>query len=209
MSNFSFLNQKLPVSVYQKDPFFLAQEMLLGAYLCTCVGGILTAGKITELEVYTGGPDRASHSFNNRKTQRNAIQFEPGGRAYIFLIYGLHYNFCVTAGGKDEPNSILIRSLEPIYGLETMCCRRKTHTLSNLTTGPGKLCQALNITQGLYGADLTQNEIWIAPRDKRISPKYIARSPRIGVGYAGAWALKQWRFFLKDSLFLSVKNHPL
>lgn len=204
--SYYLLNHKLPQSIYLNDPFFLAKKILLGSYLCSQTNGILTAGKITELEVYLGGHDKASHTYQYKKTPRTAIQWKKGGHAYIFFVYGMHHQFCVTTSPENEPNSILIRSLEPVFGIEEMCQRRHISNIKNLTTGPAKLCQALNITTLQNGIDLTGNKIWITPHITRESENSIMEAPRIGVNYADEYALKKWRFYLKDSLFISKKE---
>ncbi|MGN1063617.1 MAG: DNA-3-methyladenine glycosylase [Alphaproteobacteria bacterium] len=194
---------RLQRSFYLQDPFSVAKKVLLGAYLCSEFNGILCAGKITEVEVYPGGEDKASHTYMNRRTLRTEPVFNIGGHAYIFLVYGAHHQFCVVTGQKNEPCAILIRSLEPVAGLEEMKRRRHTQNMRDLTTGPGKLCQALNITRTLTGSDLMTGPIWICPHSETLKPCHILSLPRIGVDYAGAYAHKKWRFILKDNKFIS------
>lgn len=196
---------RLKKEVYLADPFFLAQQVLPGAYLCSCNQGILTAGRITELEVYLGGEDKASHTYQYKKTPRTAVQWEAGGLAYIFFVYGMHHQFCVTTSPENQPNAILIRALEPIIGWDEMKRRRRTDRPNNLTTGPGKLCQALAITTAQNGTDLTGDEIWIAPRTQNIPQSCLVAAPRVGVDYAAEYAAKKWRFYLKESRFISKK----
>ena len=190
------LTQKIPPDVYLKDPFVIAKDYLLGAYLCTCINDILTAGKITELEVYTGAEDKAAHTYAFHRSPRVESCYQKGGCAYVFFIYGCHYHFNVVIGEKDDPKAILIRAVEPVQGLEEMIKRRTNKNPKQLLNGPGKLCQALGITKALDGADLTGNQIWLSPKTERILKKDILALPRVGIDYAEEYALKKWRFVL-------------
>lgn len=192
---------KIPKEDYLNDPFQIAQEKLLGAYLCSMTDGLLTVGKITELEVYMGSVDKACHAFGNRRTKRTEVMFHQGGCAYMFLVYGLHHQFNVVVSPENEPNAILIRSLEPVVGIDVMKQRRKTDKIENLTTGPGKLCQAMGLSVHTHnGADLTGDQIWICPKDKNYE---IDCTPRIGIDYAEEFKDKLWRFFIKNNKFIS------
>lgn len=194
---------KIPRVRYLEDPFEFAKNELLGAYLCSNVGGELTIGKITELEVYIGAYDKACHAYPNKKTPRTEVMFRPGGCAYMFFVYGMYHQFNVVVSPEGEANAILIRSLEPVTGIEIMKKRRHTDKLENLTTGPGKLCQALGLTvQAHNGADLCGHEVWISPADQ--PAKWMA-APRIGIDYAEEYKDKPWRFYLKDNRFVSKR----
>lgn len=193
------MSKKLSREEYLKDPFDFAKNVLLGSYLYTYIDDKLTGGMITEVEVYPGGKDKGSHTYLNKKTKRTEVIFGPGGYAYVYFIYGMYHQFCTVVCEEGIPSAILVRALEPIVGIETMKKRRKTESLENLTTGPGKVTQALGITkQNHYGADLTGDEIWIEPRMQRILKKDIVATPRIGIDYAGVYAKKPWRFVLKN-----------
>lgn len=184
-------SRRLSPAVYRGDAFELAQNHLLGAYLCSEIDGELTAGMITELEVYIGSCDKACHAWPNKKTPRTATMFKPGGCAYVFFVYGMYNQFNVVAGPEGTANAVLIRSLEPVSGLETMMRRRKCENPANLTTGPGKLCQALAVTRREHdGIDLGGNTVWISPGkggypllpvrgSELIMPKSIRTSPGV------------------------------
>lgn len=182
------------------DPFETATEVLLGAYLCSNIGGEFTAGKITELEVYIGAEDKASHAYPNKKTKRNEVMFGPGGVAYVFFVYGMYHQFNVVLNEAGTANAILIRGLEPVAGIEFMKERRKCEKIKNLTTGPGKLCQALGITREHNGIDLGGDLLWLSPKTKKID---VDSTPRIGIDYAEEYVNKPWRFVLKNNLFVS------
>ncbi len=192
---------RIPLSAYLRDPFEFAQEELLGAYLCSNVGGVFTAGKITELEVYIGSCDRACHAYPNKLTPRTATMFRAGGCAYVFFVYGMYNQFNVVVSPEGTANAILIRSLEPVAGIETMQARRKVSELRNLTTGPGKLCQALGITRKEHdGNDLCGNLLWLSPAEHPYPSKALKR---VGIDYAGADKDNLWRFVIKDNPFVS------
>ena len=195
--------ERLRPEDYLRDPFEIAGEVLLGAYLCSNLGGEFTAGKITELEVYIGAEDKACHAYQNRKTARNAPMFGPGGTAYVFFVYGMHNQFNVVAGPAGTADAVLIRALEPVAGIEVMRRRRGCEDIRRLTTGPGRLCRALGITRREHdGEDLCGQTLWIAKGEKTYP--YAAR-PRIGVDYAEEYKDKPWRFYIRGNPFISKK----
>ena len=122
----AIIRDKIQCNEFTKDTFFVAKNVLLGSYLYTCFDGKLTGGIVTEVEVYIGGLDKASHSYKGKRTKRTEVQFSPGGVAYVFLIYGMHAQFCVVTNEKDISDVVLIRSLQPTLGLDIMSERRKT-----------------------------------------------------------------------------------
>ena len=147
--------------------------------------------RIVEVEAYLGERDAASHARRG-PTPRAAIMFGPPGFVYVYLIYGMHHcmNFVTETDGVA--GAVLIRAAAPVVGFVDGAGggSRARHPL----TGPGKLCAALAITRTLNGHDLTRGqEIYVAD-DGLPSPRR-ARSARIGVEYAGAWAARKLRFF--------------
>lgn len=109
-------------------------------------------GIITETEAYMGADDPASHAFRG-PSQRNQVMFGPPGYAYVYFTYGLHYCLNVVTGAAGEASAVLIRALEPTRGIELMQQRRGVKNLTNLTTGPAKLTQALGLDRALNGHD--------------------------------------------------------
>jgi DNA-3-methyladenine glycosylase len=196
---------RLVRSDFLGDAFDVAKKTLLGAYLCSHIDGQLTVGKITEIEVYTGGEDKASHTYQNKRTTRTEPIFKIGGHAYVFLVYGMHHQFCVVVCEENNPCCILIRAVKPIFGLETMKFRRKINNMKQLTNGPAKVCQAFGITRNLSGIDLLTGPVWICPKSEQTTINNIIATTRIGIDYAGEYALKKWRFILKDNPFISKK----
>lgn len=195
-------DSRLNSEEYLKDPFEIAKDVLLGAYLCSNIGGRFTAGKITELEVYIGAEDKACHAYPNKKTPRNAVMFEQGGVAYVFFVYGMYNQFNVVTNEEGTANALLIRALEPVAGLEVMQERRKCTKIENLTTGPGKLCQALGITREQNGIDLKGDVLWISPKTEAFE---FESAPRVGIDYAEEYKDKPWRFYIKNNRFISKK----
>ena len=173
-----------------------------------CVGKLLVhqspegllVGRIVEAEAYRGPEDRAAHSYGGRQTARTLAMFGPAGHAYMFLIYGLHWNFNIVTSRTGEPHAVLIRAIEPLRGADTMAKNRGVRAdRRELTNGPGKLCQALGLDRRHYGVDLCSSELFLAG-----GPKVpVARSRRIGIDYAGDWANKPWRFYDPKSLYTS------
>ena len=179
-----------------------AAPLLLGKLLCHETPDGFAAGMIVEAEAYCGPEDDAAHSFGGRRTARTEAMFGPPGRSYVFSLYGMHRCFNVVTGPEGSPQAVLIRALEPVEGLALMSARRGTDEPLRLCSGPGKLCQALAIGKGQYGLDLFGSELYLAEyRD--FSPEEILVSPRVNVDYALGYRDRLWRFFLKDSPFVS------
>ena len=133
--------------------------------------------------------------------------YTAGGTAYIYLCYGIHHLFNVVTNKKDHPHAILIRSLEPVEGIETMMLRRNKNKLDyTLTAGPGALSAALGIYVKHTGESLQNSLIRIEDRGIKIPGKKIAISKRIGVDYAGKDAELPYRFYIKDNPWVS--KHP-
>lgn len=128
--------------------------------------------------------------------------YRSGGVAYVYFVYGMYYQFNVVSGIEDVPHAILVRGLEPVEGIELMRARRHTHPDHNLTNGPGKLCIAMGIDRQLNGADLLGDRVWLEEFEK-VTPRRIAKGPRIGIDYAEEWIDKPWRFWIRDNPFVS------
>jgi len=181
---------------YARSALEVAPE-LLGKVLCRRRKGVLTSGRIVEVEAYLGAMDPASHAYRGR-TERNRAMFGPPGHAYVYFTYGSHFCMNVVTGCPGEASAVLIRALEPLEGIETMSPRRGRRQLSELTSGPGRLAQALAIDRAVYGHDLTREPLWIGPGG-RSCPGWVA-TPRIGISRA---AELLYRFVVADSPFVS------
>jgi DNA-3-methyladenine glycosylase len=158
------------------------------------VGGVLTSGVIVETEAYRGLDDPASHAATRiGRTARNAAMFGPPGHAYVYRIYGMHWCMNIVTGGEGDPQAVLIRALDPLVGAEEMALRRGGAT--GLASGPGRLCQALGITNALYGHDLSRPPLE-SRAGGRVSDAEVGVSGRIGVRAAHDWPL---RFFVRGN----------
>ena len=199
---------KLPYSYFQNsDVNFLAAD-LLGKYLITSIGDVVTGGIITETEAYKGIEDKASHAYGGRFTNRTQTMYQDGGLSYVYLCYGIHHLFNVVTGSKGVPHAVLIRGLEPVIGLEHMLVRRKMPSLKpNLTAGPGALARAMGIDKNLNAADLQGDQIWIEERGLHFSNEEIIACPRVGVDYAEDHALLPWRYYIRGNKFVSKPNN--
>jgi len=177
----------LPQSFFARNTVEVAQE-LLGKIIA--VNGC--TARIVETEAY--GRDPASHAF--KKTQRSRIMFETYGHVYVYLIYGMYECLNFTTEKKDA-GAVLIRAVEPLQGIEKMQKNRKTENLYNLCSGPGKLCQALNITREFNGLKLGKE---VKVYDDGFEIKKIGTSSRIGIKDA---LELQWRFYVEGNGFVS------
>lgn len=193
---------KLPREFYLRSALEVARD-LIGKQLVHVTRSGAAKGIIVETEAYLGKIDPAAHSYKAPPTGRTAIQYGPGGYAYIYTIYGLHCCMNVVTNLPQVPEVVLIRALEPTEGIPLMVSRRNTRDLRNLCSGPGKLTQAMGITKADYGADLMGDTLYI--EDTGSLPPEIAATPRINIDYAGDAAAYPWRFIWKGSPYLSVK----
>lgn len=161
--------------------------------------------RLVEVEAYLGGPDRASHAFDGRRTPRNESLYLPGGHAYVYFIYGMHWCLNAVTGEKDIGSAVLIRAGEPVEGEETMTRNRgrlgKVKP-GDLAGGPGKLCQALAIDRSLDGILLDQGPLRIT-RGEPAEAGEIVAGPRIGVDYAGEAAAWPLRFAIRGNPHVS------
>ena len=194
---------KLNKEFYERSNVLLISRELLGKVLCTNYNGKLTSGIIVETEAYAGTIDKASHAYNDKKTNRTKIMYDSGGIAYIYLCYGIHHLFNVITNSKNVPHAILIRAIEPINGIKTMLTRRKKKNKDyTLTSGPGSLTQALGITINDSGESLMSNLIWIENQEN-INANNIISSPRVGIQYAKDDISNPWRYRIKNNPWTS------
>jgi DNA-3-methyladenine glycosylase len=190
------LSDPLPREFYARDAVEVAQA-ILGTILVHRTARGIVAGRIVEAEAYTQD-DPASHAYAGM-TPRNAVMFGEPGHAYVYFTYGMYYCLNTSTGPLGFGSGVLIRAVEPIAGIEMMKNNRKTGKLTNLASGPGKLCQAFGLDRRHNGLDLTDGELTIHPGDP---PGEIASALRIGIRLATD---KPWRFYIKDNPFVSKK----
>jgi DNA-3-methyladenine glycosylase len=196
---------KLNRAFYQRDTLTIARE-LLGMRLVRRSKDGTTSGIIVETEAYIGFNDKASHASRGM-TKRNEIMFRPGGYAYVYFIYGMHYCCNIVTEKAGFPAAVLLRALEPLEGIDIMAARRGTKELTdkaivNLTNGPSKLCRAMGIDKALNGADLCGNELYLA-RPENPPAFDIVAAPRVNIPYSGEAIHYPWRFFIKGNKFVS------
>jgi DNA-3-methyladenine glycosylase len=198
--------KKLQPAFYRRENVLLVAKELLGKLLITNKDGIHTSGRIVEVEAYGGAPDKASHAYGGRRTNRNEVMYADGGLAYVYLCYGIHHLFNVVSNIKGTPHAVLIRSLEPVKGITDMLIRTgKKNADHTLTRGPGNVSKALGIHTSDSGILLTGKKIFISDDGFRFGESEIFESPRIGVDYAGEDALLPYRFFIKGNPYVSGK----
>lgn len=196
-------SKKLQRKFYTRDVTKVALQ-LLGKILVKVERNKILAGRIVEVEAYDGNIDEASHSFKG-KTKRNEVMFREGGYFYVYFTYGVHHCCNVVTGKEGHGAAVLIRAIEPLEGIETMAYRRfgkrkiNDKQFLNLTNGPGKICQAFAFDRTHSGLDLTGDKVFIVdaplPRESQ-----IGISKRIGISKSTELP---WRFFIKESKFLS------
>lgn len=180
--------RKLPRSFYNRDTILVARE-LLGKYLVHQSRGVERIGRIVEVEAYLGAHDRAAHSSKG-VTERTRVMFGPPGHAYVYFIYGMYYCMNVVTEREGHGAAVLLRAVEPVKNVTGRTC------------GPGLLCRALRIDKRRNAHDLLSDDFYIAA-PARAATFTIIRRPRVGVDYAGHWARRHLRFYLKGNPFVS------
>src|SRR5213082_1062233 len=172
------LDQPLPREFYAREPREVSRD-LLGKILFRRDDTSLRAGRIVEVEAYLGEDDPAAHAAAG-KTLRNAVLFGPPAHSYVYFIYGNHWCFNVSCLPDGIAGGVLFRALEPVEGIPAMARARGIMVQTNrdlrlLTTGPGRLAEALGITrQRDNGKDLTapRSDLWLA--DDGFCPERVA-----------------------------------
>ncbi|MFA4016457.1 MAG: hypothetical protein RUDDFDWM_001567 [Candidatus Fervidibacterota bacterium] len=190
---------------YNEDVRLVAVR-LLGKLLLRDLGGRLCGGIIVETEAYLSTCDPANHSYRGLN-KRNRSMFGPPGHAYV---YRIHQQHCLNVVTEPEgvPSAVLIRAIQPIWGVELMLANRRKEDTAGLTDGPGKVCQALAIDLKHDGLDLTRKtELWIAELPNNIVlPNFdVGISERVGVTAAKELLL---RYFIFGNAFVSQPRRP-
>ncbi|WP_419888200.1 DNA-3-methyladenine glycosylase [Neobacillus niacini] len=184
---------------FYEQPTLELSKALLGCLLVKETEQGMAAGYIVETEAYIGPGDRAAHSYNNRRTGRTEVMFHRSGLTYTYLMH-THCLFNVVSGGEENPEAVLVRALEPRYGIELMKSRRGIKDITNLTNGPGKLTKSMGITMEDYGSSLTLPPLYIA---KGFCPESISVGKRIGIDKSGEAKDYPWRFWITHNKFVS------
>jgi DNA-3-methyladenine glycosylase len=167
---------------YQREPSLVAQE-LLGKYLVRKIDDSLLIGKILETEAYLGKNDPAAHGFKGQ-TQRNNVLFGEAGMAYVYSIHRYHC-FNIVTETIGIPSGVLVRAIKPIAGIEMMKQLRGVEIGKGFTNGPGKVCQAFDITRKQNGVDVTSSKSsLLITENENIPFDLIEKSERIGISKA-------------------------
>lgn len=195
----------LPKSFYTSDDVVSIAQKLLGKVLRININDHLVLCRIIETEAYRGPEDKASHSYNNRYTERTKVMYEEGGVTYIYISYGMHFMLNIVTSVKGSPHAVLIRAVEPLSQIEHIKYKRQV-TAENyvLTGGPGKVCQALGINKDHNNIVLYHKDSIISIFDDGFKVGEIISTPRVGmsihVGDASHWP---WRFYLSGNKYVS------
>lgn len=181
--------RKLPRTFYDRDTVVVARE-LLGKHLVHVVDGVERVGRIVEVEAYLGPHDLAARSAKGL-TNRTRVMFGPPGHAYVYLVYGMHWCMNVVTQAEGEASAVLLRALEPV---------RNVH---GRTQGPALLSRAMDVDRRCNGHDLLSDDLYIADAAPGALPVRIVKRPRIGVEYAGRWARRLLRFYIRGNAYVS------
>ncbi|WP_334195885.1 DNA-3-methyladenine glycosylase [Muricomes intestini] len=201
--------EKLSREFYNRDSLIIAKE-LLGKVLVHEVNGEKVHAKIVETEAYMGVEDKAAHSYGERRTPRVEVMYGKPGVSYVYFIYGMYFCFNVVTREEGVPQAVLIRALEPLEGLDFMAQNRykkqydelNRKQITGLTSGPGKLCTALQIDKSLNGEDLCGNSLYIEEGDG--TDFHIVSAKRVGIDRTEEARDYLWRFYIKDNRYVSV-----
>lgn len=194
---------RLSQDFFMDDAVEVAKK-LLGKILVHETPEGTTKCRIVETEAYMGVLDKGSHAYSGKITPRTSTLYEQGGVAYVYLIYGMYHCMNVVVNVKGLAQGVLIRALEPLEGIELMKKRRKMDKIKNLCNGPGKLCIAMDITKKENGVNLMSSSLFLEEDEKK-EPFEIVSAKRINIDYAEEAKDFLWRFYIKDTPYVSVK----
>jgi DNA-3-methyladenine glycosylase len=188
--------QRLSRSELPVDTAALAR-FLIGKVVVRETADGVVSGVVVETEAYIVG-DAAGHAYRGMTPRTRSLFLEPG-HAYIYLAYGTSYMLNVSSEAAGIGAGVLIRALEPLEGVEAMRRNRGTERLGDLTRGPGRLAQALEIGPWADGLDLCrEGPLWLARGDR--DPGDIGQGVRIGISRD---AERPLRFYVRGNRFVS------
>jgi DNA-3-methyladenine glycosylase len=188
--------KKLSREFYNRPTLEVAID-LLGKILVREVNGLSMGGRLVEVEAYIGEDDPGCHACRGM-TPRNEIMYGEPGYLYVYFTYGNHYMLNIVTERKGFPAAVLLRGMEPMYGVDIMMKNRGVEQITDIASGPGKMAKALGITTAQKGEDLTGKHIYLL--DDKMEISEIWQSPRIGLTDGRD---KLWRFFLPDNPYVS------
>jgi DNA-3-methyladenine glycosylase len=196
---------RLSRSFFARDTVDVARS-LLGQILIHDSPEGRAAGRVVEVEAYSGWDDRASHGHRGR-TPRTEVMFGPVGVSYVYFIYGRYWllNVIAKPPGVEYPAAVLLRALEPLSGLELMATRRAGRSRKEWTSGPGRLTLALGVDGSHNQLDLTAADSPLFfEQGGSMASLQISSGPRIGLGSVPEpWKSKPWRFWIADNAYVS------
>lgn len=165
---------RLSTDFFIREVLDVAPELLGKSLVRQFEDGTVCRYRITEVEAYRGTEDLACHASKGR-TPRTEVMFQEGGKVYVYLIYGMYWLLNLVTGEEGHASAVLIRGIEGF-------------------SGPGRLGRELKLDKSLYGENLAESSrLWVEDAEPVDEFK---TSKRIGIGYAGEWADKMWRFYL-------------
>jgi DNA-3-methyladenine glycosylase len=195
-------DDRLRREFFARDTLVVARE-LLGQRLVRMLDGQRLCGRIVEVEAYVGEDDQACHARCGR-TARNAAMYGSPGHAYVYFVYGMHHCLNAVTGLEGFPAAVLIRALEPEEGEGVMQQNRGGRSGPALTSGPARLCQALDIDRRFDGKDLCAADATLfVEQGGGVSDEQVATGPRIGVRGDETALSVAWRFHVRSSPFVS------
>lgn len=189
----------LSKSFYCRNDVVLIARELLGKKIVVYHPKNTVAAIITETEAYAGINDKACHAYGGRRTKRNDVMYHEGGKAYIYLCYGIHYMLNIVTNDTNIPEAVLIRSIIPLKML-SLVNNKKNLKIAN---GPGKVTKLLGINLIMNGQDLINGNIKLFDIGLEIPNEYVVQTTRIGIDYAEEDSLLPYRFFIKADFFYS------
>lgn len=196
---------------YKQGALSLAKE-LLGKVVVRTVDNVTLRSRIVETEAYIGEIDKASHAYNNRRTERTEPLFREGGIVYVFFIYGKYYCFNVISGLENKGEGVLIRAFEPLNEFDYLSKKRFNESYEKLSetkkraisNGPSKLCMAFSIDKSdNYKKLYERGNLHI--EDGENEEFEIIETKRIGIDYAEEAIDFPWRFYIKGNKYISKK----
>lgn len=188
----------LPREFYLQDTVEAARNLLGKLLIHDTPNGIIY-GRIVETEAYTSD-DPACHASRGM-TQRNSVMFGEPGHAYVYFTYGMYHCFNAVTAPQGSGEAVLIRAVEPLEGIEIMMHNRGTNSITNLTSGPGKLCIAYGLDRRHNGLDLLSGSLRIEDTGEP-APRKIVTATRIGIRVG---VENPWRFYIDGNPHVSKK----
>lgn len=191
--DFGGLGPLLPAPFFDRPTELVARD-LLGKVVASLIDGVLTAGRIVEVEAYLGSDDPGSHAATRGITGRNRVMYGPPGHAYVYFTYGMHHMLNLVTEPDGTAGAVLVRAIEPLAGRETMVARRGGRDGRGLADGPAKVAQALGLDLSDDGSALGEGRV--AVLDGPLPAEKVLVSGRIGLAQGHDLPL---RFYLEGT----------